>query len=168
MLSLPQSCFPLTVAFLHREKVLLFTSGGRFVFRHGKQLFSVATPGAAPLEQRRRPRAEARDQASRYPGGRTARAAAAPPGGGARPSKGTHPPGFTSVGFGFTSVFLTRTTACSYCFGEYRSRGIAKCPDVQEPEELSGCLWFSAVCHVRSIFVSNDISYGKSGVNPDT
>ena len=53
----------MTVAFLHREKVLLFTSGGRFVFRHGKQLFSVATPGAAPLEQRRRPRAEARDQA---------------------------------------------------------------------------------------------------------
>ncbi len=53
----------MTVAFLHREKVLLFTSGGRFVFRDGKQLFSVATPGAAPLEQRRRPRAEARDQA---------------------------------------------------------------------------------------------------------
>ena len=63
LLSLPQSCFPLTVAFLHREKVLLFTSGARFVFRDGKQLFSVATPGAAPLEQRRRPRAEARDQA---------------------------------------------------------------------------------------------------------
>ena len=73
----------MTVAFLHREKVVLFTSGGRFVFRDGKQLFSVAT----------------------YPGGRTARAAAAPPGGGARPSKGTHPPVFTSVGF--PSVFLT-------------------------------------------------------------
>ena len=43
--------------------VLLFSTGGRFVFRDGKQLFSVATPGAAPLEQRRRPRAEARDQA---------------------------------------------------------------------------------------------------------
>ena len=79
--------------------------------------------------------------------------------GGCVPFVGRAPlPGFTWVGFGFTSAFLTRTTACSYCFGEYRSRGIAKCPDVQEPEELSGCLWFSAVCHVRSIFVSNDIS----------
>ena len=158
LLSLPQSCFPLTVAFLHREKVLLSPTGGRFVFRDGKQLFSVASPGAAPLEQRRRPRAEARHQPRAQRGPCLLRSCllrsslrwCAWRARGARAARG--------VEHGRRTDADSTRSDSGIALEKYNRSGIEKCPDVHEPEEVSGCLCFFAVCHVWSIFVSNDIS----------
>ena len=135
------SCFPLTVAFLHREKVLLSPTGGRFVFRDGKQLFSVASPGAAPLEQRRRPRAEARDRPRAHIRSCLLRSCLL---------RSSLPRASCAW---CACCAWSWTSTVRHCFGYCTTTRIAKCPDFEEPKEPSGCLWFSAVCHLRPISI---------------